>query len=98
MDDIKWEKNTRELTKGAFEGKPENLSWRYFYVCYEAALEMCHLTTLSGRRGERGFKFAIKCLKNPVNKRFFPLNPITAMTSTKKAKKNILLILPSQGP
>ena len=45
------------------------------YVCYEAALEMCNLTTLSERREERCLNFAKKCLKHPVNKRFFPLNP-----------------------
>ena len=45
------------------------------YVSYEAALEMCGLLTLHGRREHRSLQFALKCTKHHINKDLFPLNP-----------------------
>ena len=44
------------------------------YISYEAALEMCGLTTLRERRETRCLDFALKCVKHTKNKRLFPLN------------------------
>jgi hypothetical protein len=44
------------------------------YVSYEAALEMCNLSTLFDRRESRCLSFVQKCLKHNVHKRMFPLN------------------------
>ena len=44
------------------------------YVSYEAALEMCNLSTLFDRRESRCLSFVHKCLKHNVHKRMFPLN------------------------
>ena len=47
------------------------------YVNYQAALEMCGLQTLYGRRQKRCLDFAIKSVKHPRNRRLFPLNPVS---------------------
>ena len=47
------------------------------YVEYEAALEMCVLSTLHERKEHRSLLFALKCTKHSTNKRIFPLNPST---------------------
>ena len=47
------------------------------YVNYQAALEMCGLQTLYGRRQKRCLDFAIKAVKHPRNRRLFPLNPVS---------------------
>ena len=148
-DDIKWEKNTRELTKGAFARISMLTKLKYvgvaldelvdvyklfvrslleycsvvwhssltvenilriervqkaslrvilgeMYVGYEAALEMCNLTTLSERREERCLNFAKKCLKHPVNKRFFPLNP-TCHNLLEKSKEKYTVNFAKSG-
>ena len=45
------------------------------YIDYSAALEMCGLQSLYDRREQRCLKFAQKCIKHPINRRLFPLNP-----------------------
>ena len=45
------------------------------YIDYEAALEMSGLEKLTLRRQKRCVDFTKKCLKHPINKRMFPLNP-----------------------
>ena len=45
------------------------------YIDYEAALEMAGLEKLALRRLKRCLDFTKKCLKHPINKRMFPLNP-----------------------
>lgn len=127
-DDIKWEKNTRELTRGAFARISMLTKLKYvgvaqddlvevyvlfirslleycsvvwhssltvenanriervqkaslriilgeMYIDYDAALDMCNLDRLYERRESRCLSFAEKCIKHPVNKRLFPLNP-----------------------
>ena len=43
------------------------------YVSYEAALEMCGLTSLYQRREERCLTFGIKAIKHLTQKKMFPL-------------------------
>ena len=127
-DDLKWEKNSKELSKGAFARVSMLTKLKYVGVCqsdlidvyklfirslleycsivwhsrlteedmrvlervqktslriilgesyesYPSALEACNLNTLYYRREERSLKCAYKCLKHPVNRRLFPLNP-----------------------
>ena len=45
------------------------------YINYNAALEMTGLSTLYKRREDRCLSFSLKCLKHPVHKRLFPVNP-----------------------
>ena len=45
------------------------------YVSYDAALEMTGLKTLYNRREERCLSFSLKCLKHPIHKKLFPVNP-----------------------
>ena len=48
------------------------------YISYSAALEMCGLQTLFGRRQKRCLDFALKCVKHERNNRLFPLNQVTS--------------------
>ena len=43
------------------------------YIDYLAALEMTGLDTLFQRREQRCLNFALKCLKDPVNRKLFPV-------------------------
>ena len=45
------------------------------YIDYNAALEMTGLSTLYKRREDRCLSFALKCLKHPVHRKLFPVNP-----------------------
>ena len=45
------------------------------YIDYNAALEMSGLKTLYQRREDRCLSFSLKCLKHPVHKKLFPVNP-----------------------
>ena len=45
------------------------------YKCYENALKMASLPTLSERRRKLTLKFAIKCTQNEKTSDMFPLNP-----------------------
>ena len=45
------------------------------YVDYPAALEMTGIKKLFLRRQERSLTFATRCLKNPLSRNMFPLNP-----------------------
>ena len=45
------------------------------YIDYNAALEMTGLKTMYQRREERCLSFSLKCLKHPVHKNLFPINP-----------------------
>ena len=42
------------------------------YVSYNAALEMCNLSTLHDRRQSHCRKFSLKCLNNPQSRKLFP--------------------------
>ena len=44
------------------------------YTCYETALQLCNLDSLSERRQARMEKFAVKCVKDKFNKHIFPAN------------------------
>ena len=55
------------------------------YVSYEAALEMCNLTTLFQRREDRCLSFVKKCLTHPVHRKLFPPNN-NKFTPNKKNK------------
>ena len=57
------------------------------YVGYDAALEMCGLQTLHGRRQQRCLNFSLKCLKQPRNKQIFPLNTRTHGQDIKPKEK-----------
>jgi hypothetical protein len=45
------------------------------YISYSAACEMAGITPLAERRSAHLLSFAKRCLKHPINKRMFPLNP-----------------------
>ena len=44
------------------------------YSSYEDALMITNLKSLKDRRQERSLKFALKAIKHPHNKKFFPVN------------------------
>ena len=44
------------------------------YIVHETALSISSLEKLSTRRDKRMLKFALKCTKDTVNMKFFPLN------------------------
>ena len=126
--DLKWERNTREMTRKAYSRMSMITKLKYVGVCqedlfevyivfirslleycavvwhsrltkeqqnslervqksclrvilgeqydgYENALQVCGLETLYSRREDRCLAFAKSCLKHPVHKRLFPLNP-----------------------
>ena len=45
------------------------------YVDHNSALEMCGIQTLHERREHGSLQFALRCIKHPINKDIFPLNP-----------------------
>ena len=45
------------------------------YIDYSAAFEMTGLKTMYQRREDRCLSFSLKCLKHPVHKNLFPINP-----------------------
>ena len=48
--------------------------FRENYLCYENALQLSNLPTLSERRCSLGLELALKCLGTPYTSQMFPLN------------------------
>ena len=61
------------------------------FVSYEAAMEMAGLKSLAERRIKRCLDFSKKCLKHPINKRMFPLNPNLGNQQIIRAREKYLV-------
>ena len=57
------------------------------YSSYEDALMLTSLKSLKDRRQERSFKFALKAIKHPENKKMFPVNERECAQNTRNSEK-----------
>ena len=59
--------------------------YRENYISYSNALKLSQLLTLSERRSELSYTFALRCMQNDKTRDMFPLNDVT--TNTRKPEK-----------